>query len=1075
MQLERNLLRVASFVALAAAASLTACSGGGGGSGSSSQGGFQVVSISVPEGDTWEINRAIVFEFNQPVNFASVSLNTIRITDLSGTSVSGEFTLLDPLPAGDGKFVQFQPTCPIEGDYSDAGLQPGAIPYTIRVMGEDSGVSLTLLSKAGKPLVNSQTRNFKTPNSTDPAVVFFDAVVGPPSPVLHTPASAATDPGTYLEYGGDSDLREYFVKDGSTFSVPADVPLNLYSETSSAVAVMLEFDQPVNPDPDNISSSKVRVEFLDQSTSQWKPVSTTVELIENCTQSGATLRLEPQGILPQGAELRVVITSAFEDLVGDTNLLDANTFAHFETLVFNDPLLTPPDQLADELREEFLLGSSTVGSFEDPSAAFPEPKAKWGNDELAPAFDFTGTGGPGGNFDWVVLAGITNLDTTSTTIFGGDISSDPAGAPFTPTKTQVAVNGLVNVRHMRIDASATLRVVGPNPVVIQATGQVIIKGVIDISGFDAKNVSTLDTGNQPEPGSAGVAGGGAGGTGSFLTTTSTPKGGNGFGPFSVPNLGGVGGDSGFDSAASGNKENRRAAGGGGGALGANEGGNPGDVGKNGLVANPGRNGALVAKSAVTGETTPKGGAPGTRPFFDASLTNNFYGAKFDTVSLLLTVGELSKPWAGGGGGAGGDACPGPSFPTPSWGPASDEKGAGGGGAGGSLMIQALDDIVFFSTGRILCNGGLGGSGENTIGTDHIGGASGGGSGGHVILQAGDTIDFALTGTTANIVTALGGKWGLGASAAENAIGAGGHGGPGIIQLHTLGGAADILLPVGQTLANKTSPDPLVLVPTFGSKSRARSIWIPLGGAVQDPIGGLNEVEFSFGGTDTTTGAVLDIDANGVVDELAPVLSSATLVTYPPLPPSPVPPFIGADERTLVVDASSLAGTPQDIYIRNTGLLEGFTLRLESSISPANKKDFDVASATYDKVLQRLALTVPASGAKLTSFNPGVSGAVYRLIPRFFRVKTTGTLDALPTSARIEIRFAATGAKLDGTPETAPVLVPLTPDVAALNAVTPGTISFFQFELLFDLDALGTGLTATSPRPSIQFVRLPFRF
>lgn len=1041
---------------------LAGCGGGGGGSsGPAGQGGFQITDISVSSGSVWKINRPISFTFNVPVDFSTVNLNTINITDSNGLPVTGEFTLDAPT------VVTFQPTCPTEPDLSDAGFKPGGVSYTIRVLGSDSGASLTVKSNSGGGLTNSQTLSFVTPNSLLPAQIFVDGVIGPPSPVIHTTTSLPDAPGTYLELGGDTNNRVYFEFNSLTqsFTTPSDIPLNLYSDDATKVAVYLEINQPVNPDDDNISSERLRVQTFDSTTGDWRNVSTIVELLANCTTSGATIRIRPLGLLPQSTLLRVVITSSFEDIVGERNLLDVDQFGQFTTEVVSFPTLVPPTDLADEVFESFDLTSDAAESLQDTSAAFAEPQAKWGNGKLSPAFDFTGNGGPDGAFD-LLLTGPNGtaftFNTSSQTFQGGTFANnDPETGSFAAGKVQTVIGGILNVRHMRIDPGVTLRVLGPNPVVIQATGRVIIEGTIDATGFDSQDVATLNTGNQFEDGAAGVAAGGKGGVGNFLTTTSTPQGGNGQGAFVTPNLGGRGGESGYDTQATTNVDRRRPGGGGGGAFGPNEGAASLTTL---LVANPGRNGGTLATGAINNESPPKGGAAGTRPFFDGNNLNDFWGRKFDSVTTTVTIGELSKPWAGAGGGAGGNACAGPVFPTPGWTISSDEKGAGGGGGGASLLIQALDTVKLKGSGRINCDGGDGGAGENTIGLNHVGGGSGGGSGGHLIIQAGKKIDFASS-TINDSLTAKGGKHGAGQTSAADSVDSGGSGGPGIIQLHTLGGSADIVLPAAKTLAQMSAPDSQLLVPTFGARSKARSKWIPVGGAGVAIGGGVEAIEFFFEGINTTSGLVNK--TSGVVDDASTILGPVTLVSGD----------IQPDGRTVIVDATAMESTPADIYLRNTQLLVESKLRLQSSINPNAKKTFDVASATWNPTTHALSLTVSSSGALLTSFNPGAGAQTQLvLVRRFFRVITSSTLDSMPASANVRVKFEGAAAKVDGTPDETAILVAKTSDIANFNTpATLGKLQFIRFEVEFDIDALSTGLLPSSPRPELEYLRLPFRF
>jgi hypothetical protein len=732
--------------------------------------------------------------------------------------------------------------------------------------------------------------------------------------------------------------------------------------------------------------------------------------------------------------------------------------------------LIPAADLADEIFESFDVGGDLPESLQDQTAAFAEPEAKWKNGKLSPAFDFTGNGGSDGAFD-LLLTGPSGtqfeFNTATKTFQGGEFANgNPETGSFTPSKQQTVIGGVLNVRHMRIDPGVTLRVLGSNPCVIQATGKIVIQGTIDATGFDSQDVATLNTGNQFEEGAAGSAGGGKGGVGNFLTTTSTPQGGNGFGAFTIPNLGGFGGESAYDTQASTNVDKRRPGGGGGGAFGPNE-TVPGDPLTTLLTANPGRNG--VGTSAVTGLIPAKGGAVGTRPFFDGNATNDFFGRKFDSVTSTVTIGELDDPWAGHGGGAGGNACAGPSFPTPNWTISSDEKGAGGGGGGSSLLIQALDTIIIKGAGRVMVDGGDGGAGENTIGLNHVGGGSGGGSGGHLILQAGKKIDFSAS-TIDDSLTAKGGKWGAGKTAAAASDDSGGSGGPGIIQLHTLGGLTDIVLPAGKTIDKMSAPNALLLVPTFGARSRARSKFIPLGGAGLAIGGGIEPIQFFFEGIDTSAGvsAGLVKKTSGVVDDASAIAGPITLIGGD----------IQSDGRTVIIDSTPIENTVEDIYLRNTALLVETKLRLQSSLNPNAKKSFDVASATWNPAAHTLSLTVSSTGPLLTSFNPGAgASSQLTLLKRYFRIVTSGTADALPNSAAVRIKFEGASANVDGTPNTtAPLLVLKTANIADFNtAATLGKIQFIRFEVEFDLDAQTTGLLPTSPRPELEYLRIPFRF
>lgn len=362
--------------------------------------------------------------------------------------------------------------------------------------------------------------------------------------------------------------------------------------------------------------------------------------------------------------------------------------------------------------------------------------------------------------DWVIPAGTTVV--------------------YRAGPSKVAVNTL------RIEPGAVLRIVGKHGFHVVANS-IEIDGTLDASGFSAQDVASLGTGNLVELGALGAAGGGRGGTANPVTSSSTPNGDAGFGIFDgFSGLGGGGGESGYDQTASSNVDKRRGAGGGGGAFGPDVAG-----GGIGLVATAGANGGQLATGCYTGVMPPKGGAVAPRAFVDANPNNDFFGVKSQGIGLPAIVGELAYPRPGVGGGAGGNSCAGPTFPTPGWTPNSDEKGAGGGGAGGLVIVEA-EALRIGATGRIVANGGSGASGENTLALNHVGAGSGGGSGGMIVLQANL---FNLSQAVPGAFEARGGKGGAGQTSAQSSVGSGGNGGPGLVQVHTVNGANVVYPPV----------------------------------------------------------------------------------------------------------------------------------------------------------------------------------------------------------------------------------------------------------------------------------------
>jgi hypothetical protein len=97
------------------------------------------------------------------------------------------------------------------------------------------------------------------------------------------------------------------------------------------------------------------------------------------------------------------------------------------------------------------------------------------------------------------------------------------------------------------------------------------------------------------------------------------------------------------------------------------------------------------------------------------------------------------------------------------------------------------------------------------------------------------------------------------------------------------------------------------------------------------------------------------------------------------------------------------------------------------------------------------------------------------LPRFFRVVTKGTESLLPPNAFVRIRFqAAAGDGLGGVDEQNP-LVDWTADIARFSTLPEGALRFFRFQVEFELDAQGQGLSSDTAPVTLDFLRIPFVF
>ncbi len=1187
-------------------AALLGCSGGGNLQDAAPDGQdveFAVLSTSVGNGDTWKLNRPIFVEFTEDVDFSTVSSSTIQIIDAQGVSAIGSFSLVNP------RTVRFQPNCPTNNTNSDGGFLQGR-DYRLTISSfTHSGVGggVTLRNTAGEGIRSGRNVQFSTPASLDSTVLFVDVVAGPPQVRIlgvdeDAPASTTDAIHSYVEFGEDPENVEYFRFDPSDQrgEIASLVPLNLYSDVSERFAVVLNFNQPVLGTDANVNSDLIRLEYFNESVAEWLRVTSSVELQQNCSTGGATVRLQPTGIVPQGAALRVSLRAGFRDLIGEQVQATQSRFAHLSSTAANPAAPAGQEgEGSDEILERFALTGDAAGSLEDTAVSSPLPRANWGNSNspgaLSASFNFDGTGGLGGDFDVTIRAGDALTIMT-------DFDSISGGPGASTSSNQPVINGRLDVRNLTIEPGGRLVFIGPNTASILATGEVRIDGLISVNGGGNFGVSTLATTNFPEEGANGQAGGGDGGTASSFTTQSTPRGSRGDGAFGAVAMGGQGGESAFAPTGPCETERRRAAGGGGGRLGA-------DVRYDvdgtfaqplalcqmlvGMDAEPGFPGSFNGTGAVSQVASALGGEIAPGPFTDAQDDNNFFGTLIKPSGEQVR-GELTSLWAGSGGGGGGDAVTSSTFPLTPFTVSGDEKGCGGGGGAGGLLILAIGDIIIAPNGSVTADGGHGGGGENNFLRDRIGGGSGGGSGGHIVMSSAGSIiiqaeatsdstgDFyrdsiEITRHTMRPLRALGGQGGVGrrdrcgasgegpvgwradgipAEAFEGrtdippnvdplpntfdwcnrlpsgndcsdlipgpegtAFGGGGDGGPGIIQLHVsdpdtqlVFGAAGLTgyETAGIDVTRSMVPPPLgwstpterpdVLVPFFSSRSESFSRWIPLGLARQNPDGTSNQLEFVFEGTDDDASVTR---TGGLARELEPIVPYTGLSIAGSTP--------SVDPVTGVVRVSSVdLLDPNGLYSRNAMLLREYVVRIRSSEAPSGAVEYSVIAATLDTENDEYVMSLDPRGASLATdlaeLSFGDGELQFEVVPFYFRLVTEGTLDALPEGTNVKILFDATiEDPLTGQPSAAAeasysarvdadamdldvkngfatVIDALNGQVAQPGQTDPNNViletvnwDFVRFKVEFNIAAGLETPNLTTPRPGLDFLRLPYRF
>ena len=158
---------------------------------------------------------------------------------------------------------------------------------------------MTVQNTAGDRLENGLNISFVTPESNDELVLFVDTVAGPPQVVIRgLNGEPLTSEDFFVEFPGRAagTDREFIEFDVALQQgvINSNVPLNLYSsDVTQQFGFVLQFNQPIIRASSNVNSSRIGIEFLNQATSTWEPVPSSVELLSNCTDNGSSVRLTP--------------------------------------------------------------------------------------------------------------------------------------------------------------------------------------------------------------------------------------------------------------------------------------------------------------------------------------------------------------------------------------------------------------------------------------------------------------------------------------------------------------------------------------------------------------------------------------------------------------------------------------------------------------------------------------------------------------------------------------------------------------------------------------------------------------
>ncbi|HEB51777.1 MAG TPA: hypothetical protein ENI87_00840, partial [bacterium] len=506
----------ASYLALPLGLSLLAfgaCSGGGASIGSAGNnsgktgGDFVVVRTEPVNGATIFLNDPVNIDFTTEIDLDSATLTTMtfQALDQQGDPVPelvvGTFTIgTAPGDATPGRRLQFVPRFATNNDYSNGGFRAGR-QYLVQLVGGQANNNTVLRDINGRALAQPLTFQFATREGSQPAQLFRNPKAGGPT-------------RTGLSVSTAADL--------------ADVPLGLFG--APPLEIRLDFDQALNPNDGNVPVSfdpdplvrdindrgRVFLEYDDPTRGNDTWIPADVE-IERNDLSGATLVLRPVGVLPNNAEIRVIVEATLEDISGENNVGNPTFNRVFGTFHTSSAY----EQQWNGIAEDFTSQDNI-----DLTASFPESQAEVGPGYVKAGFAFEGNST---TLEYEPTANEVVLNTAFTQIV------PKTGLPFT------VAGGVFNFRNVRIPQGVTVRGTGPNPMVWLCSGTFTVEGTLTVSGGDGARVDTLNSANFAKAGGIGVCGGGNGGDGTPSATLRDLRGGTGRGPLQEAGTGGRGG------------------------------------------------------------------------------------------------------------------------------------------------------------------------------------------------------------------------------------------------------------------------------------------------------------------------------------------------------------------------------------------------------------------------------------------------------------------------------------------------------------------------------------------------------
>ncbi|MBI4879827.1 MAG: hypothetical protein HY812_09245 [Planctomycetes bacterium] len=520
------------------------------------------------------LSQRVVFEFDGKPEIGPGIAEGLRIRVAAGNgagqpigglaygkySVSGNSVLFTPRLPVVALTTSFTPASDVAGDSS----LPGLLPDTIYEISVTVGTANSVKNLTGIAKGAAVPQTFRT---TAIRVAFFANASPKPLHVKTNKLAPAA---------GATGIHPNVFHD----------PAGLFSgiEAARRPPFRVVFDGPVDTATENIAGGLLRLRAI--RTPEGAPedvVLGSTALLTKNTVKRADVLLYPMGILPLGHTIALEIADNFESLGGvpmdSKGPEEYAQIAHYGVAL--DPY--PGTAVDDYLYEDF----DDVVHQDASLAAEGQQAAGWdaaNSNTLRASFGFGGDGSLGRFAPPTTQEIVVHLDTNYQTfpLFSG---ATPDVEPGT-----VVVGGVFNFTDFTLPENVKLIAEGSNPLIITATGNVLIEGRIDLNGSDGTEDDTFDSSMTPMPGGSPGPGAGKGGDSHPVTSPAgaaslkyiqTPAfGQSGYGPGNKGPGGGGGGQCGctlpwepFNGAASNCFSNyysagdgSRGSGGGGGSL-----------------------------------------------------------------------------------------------------------------------------------------------------------------------------------------------------------------------------------------------------------------------------------------------------------------------------------------------------------------------------------------------------------------------------------------------------------------------------------------------------------------------------